>query len=476
MINALMDYRLAFWLAIYALDLYAIYRAITRRRSVEATLAWVFAIIALPAAGAVFYLLLVNPSVRRTSRRKRVSAKSLRRAIGREGQASFTPDTPEISILRLAAAATGLMPTSGNSVLLLAENEQAFSNIGEALRAAKKSIWAEYYLIRNDETGHRFLEILAAKAREGLEVRLLYDAVGSMGLDAARLRAIEAAGGKVEAFLPLNPLRRRWSVHLRNHRKMIIVDGEIGFTGGMNVGNEYSGRFRRRGDRIFHDTHLALRGPAVGELAQIFAEDWTFATEEPLKPTPAPPPVAGDSSLVAVVPSGPDQEHNANALVYFSGIASARERVYLASPYFVPDDATQKALISAAMRGVDVRVLVPAKSDTALVRAAARSYYPALVRGGVRVYEYLPTMLHAKTMMVDNRWGMVGSANLDVRSFGLNFELGALVADPGFAEKLNQSFQKDLQDSREITLTALSRPSYRNRLINSLARLLSPLL
>jgi len=305
---------------------------------------------------------------------------------------------------------------------------------------------------------------------------LLYDALGSMGLDAARLRDLKSAGGRVEAFLPINPLRRRWSVHLRNHRKLIIVDGRIGFTGGMNVGDEYSGSSRRRESRVFHDTHLMLRGPAVAEMAQTFAEDWMFATDEQLSPPPHPPTEADDASIVAVVPSGPDQEHNANALVFFAGIASARSKVYLTSPYFIPDPAIYQALITAALRGVDVRVLVPRKGDIALVGSAARSYFLSLVRGGVRVFEYLPAMLHAKTLMVDDRWGIVGSANLDIRSFRLNFELGALVLDPVFARELADRFHRDLAESAEVTQETLRRRGYMVKLKDSFARLLSPLL
>jgi cardiolipin synthase A/B len=465
-----------FWALVYALDAYALLRAVTRRHGVEATLAWVFAIVAFPIGGALTYLLLSSPNVRRTTRRKRISAQALRRSLARPGRPAPALDTMEGSLLRLAATLTSLAPTAGNEALLLVDNDLAFARMREAVEGARESIWSEYYIIANDETGHRFLEILTAKARAGVEVRLLYDAVGSMGLDAARLKALTSAGGKVEAFLPLNPLRRRWSVHLRNHRKMIIVDGAIGFTGGMNMGDEYSGRSRRRGVQSFHDTHLRLRGPAVGELARTFAEDWSFAVGEQVAPPACPGEVSDDGSIVAVIPSGPDQERNANALVFFAGIASARRKVYLTSPYFIPDAAMLAALITAAMRGVDVRVLVPAKGDVALVAAAARSYFPALVRGGVRVFEYLPAMLHGKTMMVDDHFGLVGSANLDIRSFRLNFELGALVFDPRFARELEDRFVRDLAESREITPDQLARRPYLTRLQDSLARLLSPLL
>jgi cardiolipin synthase len=279
----------------------------------------------------------------------------------------------------------------------------------------------------------------------------------------------------VAAFLPVNPLARRWSVHLRNHRKMVVVDGRIGFTGGMNVGDEYSGRARWKGNQFFHDTHLALHGPAVWDLGVIFSEDWRFATGEriELPPQPAPEP---EGSVVAVVPSGPDQRHNANALAYFAGIASARHRCWLQSPYFIPDEPTAQALITAALRGVDVRVLVPARCDVKLVGRAARSYYRALLRGGVRIFEFEPSMLHAKAMVVDGSWCLIGSANIDIRSFRLNFELGALIVDGAFAAHFESHFEEDLADSREVKRAALARIGLLDRLRDGVARLLSPLL
>ncbi len=467
-----------FWVCVYTLSAYALFRAVSRRHGVEATLAWMFAIVALPVVGAVSYLLLTRAGVRRVTRRKRISAMTLRRTLSRQGHAApgLSVDALEGSLLQLAVRLTGLAPTAGNRVELMADNKDAVAKMMAAVSSARHSIWAEYYIINNDETGHRFLDALTERAGSGVEVRLLYDALGSMGLDAARLKALKSAGGKVEAFLPINPLRRRWSVHLRNHRKIIIVDGKIGFTGSMNVGDEYSGSSRRKGDMVFLDTHLMMRGPAVGELAQTFAEDWFFAADEQLSPPPHPLPEADDASIVAVIPSGPDQEHNANSFVFFAGIASARSKIYLTSPYFIPDDAILKALISAAMRGVDVRVLVPGKGDIRLVGAAARSYFPSLTRGGVRVFEYLPSMLHAKTLMVDNRWSIVGSANLDIRSFRLNFELGGLVLDPVFAGELEARFHRDQAVSKEVTEEDLDRRGYLAKLKDSFARLLSPLM
>lgn len=508
-------------------DVVVIARAVSRGYGVENTLAWVMAILALPVVGALCYLALASPSLKRTTRRKRlrnlpVRSKASTRDWTTAGGASASrgraseigpPDSTGATVLHMASALTGLDAWRGNEVTLLVDAEDAVGEMRAALLAAKRSIWIEFYIIKNDATGARFLDRLAERAREGLEVRLLYDALGSIGIDARRLEALREAGGRVEAFLPFNPLRRRWAINLRNHRKLVVVDGEIGFTGGMNVGDEYSGRLGSRLTRqvkgqlqrlgagggggsgasgapdserreappedsqaeTFRDTHLKIVGPAVADLAQIFAEDWSFATDEELA-LPPPPPPCPEGEVVAVVPSGPDQEHNASGLVFFSGVATARQRVWLTSAYFVPDHAMIAALISAALRGVDVRVLVPQKSDVALVDAAARSNFLVLLRGGVRVFLYQPSVLHAKTMVVDGTWGMVGSANFDIRSFRLNFELGALVLGPHFAARMEARFKRDLEHSREVLAQELEARGFLERLRDGGARLVSPLL
>ncbi len=467
-------------LALVVLDAYAILRTLTRQHAIPTAIAWLLAIVAFPGVGAVTYLLLARPSIRRTTRRRRQFGRRLRTGMFAEGVPAGPEGPPlqsqALSIMHLSAAITGHLPTSGNHAELLAEDEQAFGRIEAALASAKRSIWAEYYIINNDETGWRFLDLLAERARAGVEVRLLYDAIGSGSINKPRLEAILKAGGRAEVFLPLNPLRRRWSVHLRNHRKLIVVDGQIGFTGGMNIGDEYSGRGRRKGGKRFRDSHLELIGPAVGSLGATFAEDWTFATGEGLALPPVPEPKPGAKTVVAVVPSGPDQEHNANALVYFSAINSSERRCWLTSPYFIPDEPTEQALCSAALRGVDVRIIVPGRPDVPLVGWVARSFYPRLVHAGVRVFEYMPEMLHGKTLVVDSELSIVGSANVDMRSFRLNFEVGALLYDRQFAAGLEGCFERYLKQTHEVTRRGLSRRKLPEQLYLGTARLLAPLL
>ncbi|TAL18638.1 cardiolipin synthase [bacterium] len=462
------------WILISLLNAVAIFRAVWRSHGVERTLMWIFAILAFPGVGAIAFFLLANPYVRRTSRRKRLAAMTVRDASRRK----LEGESPALfeQLFSLAATLTSFPPRECNRVELLADNDKAFEELQSAVKGAKRFVWVEYYIIRKDSTGLRFLELLAEKARAGVEVRLLYDAVGSFSIDRDYIAPIIAAGVKAETFLPINPLRRRWSVHLRNHRKLVVVDGRLGFTGGMNVGDEYIHLARRKGSAFFRDLQLLIEGPAVADLCDIFAEDWSFATEEALSEPAVPehPSVCG--AVVAVTPSGPDQEDNASALLYFGGICQGAEKIYLTSPYFIPDEPAMRALKCASLRGADVRILVPANCDVPFVGPAGRSYFPALLRSGVRIYEYLPSMLHAKTMVVDCKWGFIGSANLDMRSFRLNFELGALVYDECFAAELEKRFLEDLEQSREIDPEVFSKRGWLVHVVERIARLVSPIL
>ena len=475
-------------LAALVLDVVALVHAVTRHLGVTSTLAWIFFILAAPGVGPLAYFLLASPRIRRTRKRRRLAGEAvrsaIRRSLGREPLPAEVDQASPLarSVLFLGMRLTGLPPRAGNRVELLLDNEGAFRSKAEAVRGAERSVWAEYYTVENDATGRAFLADLSERARSGCDVRLLYDAVGSSDIPGNSLEELRAAGGRVEAFLPVNPLRRRWSTHLRNHRKLLVVDERIGFTGGMNVGDEYAGGSRissgsSKGgrNRPWRDAHLRVEGPAVFDLATVFAEDWTFASGERLVPSSIPLPTGG-GSVVAVLPSGPDQAANANAHTYFAALSGAHERCWLTTPYFVPDEPTVRALCNAAYRGIDVRVLVPAESDVPVAQAAGRFFYGPLLRSGVRIFEYQPAVLHAKTVVVDGSWALVGSANLDFRSFTLNFELGALVFDRAFAALLEERFAKDLAESREVTLASVERRGFADRARLGLARLLAPLL
>jgi cardiolipin synthase len=444
-------------------------RALSRPHGVGATYGWLFAIFALPWVGAIIYFAVASPYLPRT--RARLRRKHM---LPFPGSSLGAPDDPD-GLFRLCERLTGLPPARGNRVDWLGSGAPAFEQLEAAIAGAQVAIRAEYYIIQNDETGGRFLDLLTDRARAGVVVHLLYDALGSSNLDKRRLKALIAAGGKASAFLPLNPLRRRWSVHLRNHRKLVIIDGIKAFTGGMNVGDEYAGR--RKANELFHDALISIEGPLLEELGHVFIEDWAYATDEILERHPYPASMP-DGCCAAVIQSGPDQRINAHLFGFFALISCARKRLWLTSPYFVPDGLTLQAISAAALRGVDVRIIVPtrARMDVPLVGWATRATFAPLVLAGAKIYEYAPSMLHAKTLLIDDATCLVGSANLDVRSMRLNFEMSVLMIDDRLATSMAQRFEADLERSAHITQDIIDKQGRLQRIGYRLARLLSPLM
>ncbi len=458
---------------LFIAEFFTIAYAIWRTQGAERTLAWIFAIIAFPGIGMLLYYLLTYRPVKKLKKKKRKTGLIIRNLTKESETAKYTDkDDP---VLLFLSNITGLQPSYGNKVIVLNESEEAFNKIESEIENAKDSIWAEYYIIRRDETGHRFLNLLLEMARKGLEIKLIIDAVGSYSVDFRLINAIKNAGGSVVSFNPLRLFPNKWSFHLRNHRKLIIIDKKSGFTGGMNVGDEYSGRAMRKGKQFYKDTHLYIKGPAIKELSMVFAEDWAYASGHYITLHNIKNEIEGNS-IVSILPSGPDQIHNVSALSYFGLISHAKEKVFLTSPYFIPDEPTLRALEAASLKGVDVRILVPAKSDILLAGMAARSYYAPLLQSGVKIYEYLPSMLHAKTMVVDSKWSIVGSANIDIRSFRLNFELNTLISDNAIADEIEKRFLSDLAYSRKINEITFSKRPKKVQLAEKTARLLSPLL
>ena len=301
-----------------------------------------------------------------------------------------------------------------------------------------------------------------------MRVRVLVDAVGSPSFGGRFSRPLRKAGAEVAAFLPAR--FRPWAptFNFRNHRKILVVDGRVAYTGGMNVGREY--------ETEWQDLSLELRGPVVGQLADVFAEDWCFATGREPPALPEVEAVDPEGHVCTVVASGPDRSSNRVHDAFFLAITRARARVWIASPYFVPSQALLAALRSAAQRGVDVRILTPRRSDLPLVAFASRSYYRPLLTEGVRIFEYTAGVLHAKALLVDEELSALGSTNVDARSFRLNFEITCFVASEALASSLARVFERDLALSEEIELAALDeRPTW-VALAESMAHLLSPLL
>ena len=457
-----------------------------RRKEPMATLSWLLGLGLVPGLGALLYVFFGSETIRRRKYRwrrrvlgsfgDRMASRgfALRRPLVGSPPQTLPPRAAEA--LAVAMSTSRRPPTQGNAIRVFDSVPLLYADLEAAIRTARDHIHLEFYIFQPDATGRKFLELLTGRAVQGIEVRLLLDAVGSRALGQAQLAPLLRAGGRVGWFLPIHKaFPWRLAVHLRNHRKIAVIDGETAYTGGANIGDEYRGRWARRVS--WRDTHMKVQGPAVQQLQEVFAEDWSFAAGEELLDDRYFPPVgpAGDA-IVHVVSSGPDDPTRALHATLFHAIATAEKRVWIATPYFVPDEAIATALMTSARRGVDVRVLLPERTDHPLVDRAAESFLPELVEAGVKAYWYEAGMLHSKLVTVDGEWGFLGSANMDIRSFRLNFEVNLLVLSPTWTRSLEAIFEKDLVQSTPITRSHLEVAPIHRRLTVALCRMLAPVL
>ncbi len=445
------------------------------RRSPAATIAWILALSSMPGIGIFIYLFL---GPRRFNRKKLVlsQARDLLRSVHERLEERADRELPPGArlIAEMAERDGGGPPMPVGNLTPYFEGAPLYQALLEIIESATSHIHLEYYLFDPGEIGTRFREALIRKAASGVQVRLLVDGLGSKRFSPRFRRPFEAAGVRVATFNSARLTRfLPRLVNFRTHRKIVVVDGKTAFIGGTNITDGHSAEFS--GEQAWRDTHLKLEGIASRALQAVFAENWFFATGEPLADLDYyPPDSLTGKYLVQIVPSGPDREVPAIRDLFFSAIAGARHRILLTTPYFVPDEAIVTALRTSALRGVDVRVLVPAKGDSALVDAAARTFYDAVIGSGVRVHLYEPRMLHAKTLVVDDEISVIGTANMDNRSFRLNFEVVAILygADP--AGELAAQFVKDLQHTRELKAEDREKVRLPSRLLESVARLFSP--
>jgi cardiolipin synthase len=448
---------------------------VLQRRAPAATLAWIFGLALLPIIGVAFYVVFGPRRITR-SRNRRLRARARLAEVLERARAAENHDPPPqaLRLARLGTAADGLPLSSCQRVDLLVDGARTYDALCAAIAAARHHVHLEYYIFVPDAVGERIMDALIERARAGVKVRLLVDAVGSSHLRGRHWARLRAAGVELDRFHRLRFVSLRPLVNFRTHRKIAIVDGVVGFTGGINVTVDHDERLN---PRAFRDTHVRLEGLAVRWLQIVFLEDWQYATgRSPTDRAYFPDVEERGDRAVQIVASGPDSEHEPIKKMYFAAITGAEQRVLVRTPYFVPDEAMLGALTTAALRGVDVRVMVPRASDSRLVSAAARSYFDELLRAGVRIFEYLPRMLHAKTLVVDDGFAAVGTANFDNRSFRLNFEVSAVVHGPELAAELAQLFATDLEDTREVKLGNAARSRFGKRLGESMARLMSPLL
>ena len=371
--------------------------------------------------------------------------------------------------------------TANNKVKLLLNGEEKFPELIKALENAKSHIHLEYYIYENDVTGNQIAEMLIKKAKEGLEVRFLYDDFGSHGLTKPFIQKLKDAGVQTAPFYKIKWYALANRINYRNHRKIVIIDGYVGFVGGINMSDKYRNDLIPKNKLFWRDTHLMVMGQATSYLQYLFMCDWNFCSpnklvynelyfpEIPLNNTI-------EDDVVQIAASGPDSLQPVIFYSLLESISAAKKSIYITSPYFIPGESLMDALIIAIQSGLDVKVLVPGISDSKMVNAAASAYYTELLQYGAKIYKYNKGFVHAKTMVIDDDLAIIGSANMDYRSFDLNFEVNAMVYSKNIAKELKEAFENDLKESVQIdAIEWLNRPKHIH-LWEKIVRLLSPFL
>lgn len=477
------------------------------KRPPVSTLAWILALVALPYLGFfIFFFLGPRRLVRRRLKHKRARGRFKATTVGKSRTAlSERKPAPDPRIAQLDHLAMGMGEPSADlceTVTIFHDAASTYDAIEAAIAKAKHHVHVMYYIFDSGRAGTRLLDALIERAKAGVTVRVLVDDVGSSAMTRAFIRKMRANGIYFAEFNRVRLSRIRSRIDFRNHRKIVVCDGVVGFTGGINICDDYvpepgaeslrkkrplvsaaltshksKKRVRRGHPAPWRDTHVRIEGDAVRWLQLTFLDDWQYTTGYvPRETDYFPTPTGRGEHRVQVVASGPDRDAEPIQKLYFAAIALAQKRICVTTPYFVPDSAIFTALTTAALRGVDVRILVPRRSDSLIVTAAARSYYDDVLASGARVFEYQPTMIHAKTLVVDDFFASVGTANMDNRSFRLNFEVTAVLYGAEHTSELAEQFRQDLRDSKEITKQTRDRLPLRWRIAEAGARVLSPLL
>lgn len=381
----------------------------------------------------------------------------------------------KINIMRLLLNSSKSLLTEKNKVTVLQNGRATFDSIIAAIESAKHHIHLEYYIIDDDHIGNLIRRLLIRKAKEGVKIRFIYDDVGCWSLPKRFIDSMIDAGIEVYPFLPVRfPLFTN-KINYRNHRKIVVVDGKVGFVGGLNIADRYLQGIEDLG--IWRDTHLKLEGEAVNSLQIVFLVDWFFVSEEIIKGISYFPVTRiKERHFVQITTSGPDSDWASIMQAFFAAISSAQSTIYISTPYFMPNESILTALKTASLSGLDVRVLLPARSDSKIVYWSSRSYVSELLEAGIKIYFYEKGFPHSKLLLVDGVLSSVGTANLDIRSFDQNFEVSALIYDETITADLQKSYLNDLQNSTEITLQEWEKRPRIEGILESFARIFSPLL
>ncbi|MDF2548390.1 MAG: cardiolipin synthase [Anaerosolibacter sp.] len=454
-------------------------------RNPSKTIAWLLILFLVPVVGFIFYLFLGQNFRKRTIFKKKRDidfekfqdiAKHQRQAI--KDRDLFKDDESFVKkrLISLILNNANAPFTVNNQSKVLTNGGETFEEITQALKAAKHHIHLEYFIIKEDGIGGVIKRILIDKAKGGIKVRLIYDSVGSWRLSKAYLNEMKEAGIEIHSFLPVYfPIMSR-ELNYRNHRKIIVVDGKTGFLGGLNIGDEYLGGDPHLG--FWRDTHLRIEGEAVYGLQNIFFKDWHFVSKQqlPYDDVFFPKLPHFGEQLIQIAASGPDSDWESIMQAYFATISSAEDRIWINTPYLVPDESIMMALRTAALSGVDVRIILPSYPDHHMVFWASMSNIEELLRAGVKVYKYTKGFMHGKILLVDGIAASIGTANLDIRSFQINFEVNAFIYDKEIVERMEKDFYMDIEDSKELILEEYLKRPILEKIKEATGRLMSPLL
>ncbi|MFB4391248.1 MULTISPECIES: cardiolipin synthase [unclassified Pseudomonas] len=479
-----MDYHSPYFLGyllglIHLLGGIAALHALFTVRTAQGSIAWAMSLFFIPYLTLIPYLVFGARSFSAYIQARRQANQEMHVAMANLNwrpwveEALAARESQSYAALRAMPKLSRMPCLANNEVKLLVNGEATFHAIFAAIAEARDTVLVQFFIIHDDALGRELQQLLLRKAAEGVKVFVLYDSVGSHALPADYAHGLREGGVQIHAFATRRGWFNRFQVNFRNHRKIVVVDGLLGFVGGHNVGDEYLGGHPRLSP--WRDTHIQISGPVLACLQESFAEDWYWATRE-LPPLILPDTYPEDGVLCQVLASGPADPQETCALFFLEAIHSANRRVWITSPYFIPDEAVFAALRLAALRGVDVRVLIPSRPDHRIVYAASSLFAFEAVRAGVRMFRYQPGFLHQKVVLVDDEVSAIGSANLDNRSFRLNFEITLLTIDRAFADQVERMLEEDFELSREITAED-SRDTHRlQQLGMRVARLISPIL
>lgn len=451
------------------------------RKEPSTTWAWLLVLLILPGIGFIFYLLFgQNFSRERLFKEKKKLDKEKRKEVLGQIEKEYK-DLDEnsnfVDLIKMNYNNSGSKLMLNNEIDLYFDGKDKFKQLIYDLEHAEKYIHIQYYIIRKDKLGRKIISILEKKVKEGVQVRFLVDSMGGYTLTKRFLKNFINNGGKFEIFFPGILPHVNTRINYRNHRKIVIIDGKYGYTGGFNVGDEYISEDKKIG--YWRDTHIRIRGDAVNPLNDRFLMDWCYASGEEIEHFSdfylQEPYTLGDKAI-QIVTSGPDhnEEYIKNAL--FKLINNTKEKIYIETPYFVLDESMLESIKISAMSGVDVRIVIPKKPDHIFMKWIAYSYLEELLEAGVKVYAYNKGFIHAKTMVSDGYVSTVGTANMDIRSFSLNFEVNAFIYNKEVADKLERQFMIDIEDSDQITLNTFKKRSRREKVMESIMRLFAPIL